>query len=87
MQAWSLARKHLNLNLKEKIDYGGEEWLMVSSVYLGIDHAFGDGPPLLFETLVFAEDDTIGPWRYSTQPAMVRGHGKLVQALRELACD
>lgn len=25
----------------------------VSTVFLGIDHAFGDGPPLLFETMIF----------------------------------
>jgi len=25
----------------------------VSTVFLGLDHSFGDGPPLLFETLVF----------------------------------
>ena len=28
---------------------GGE----VSTVFLGLDHQFGDGPPLLFETMVF----------------------------------
>src|SRR5690242_17008743 len=27
--------------------------LWVSTVFLGIDHQFGDGPPLLFETMVF----------------------------------
>lgn len=25
----------------------------VSTVFLGIDHAFGGGPPMLFETMVF----------------------------------
>lgn len=25
----------------------------VSTVFLGLDHSFGEGPPLLFETLVF----------------------------------
>jgi hypothetical protein len=29
----------------------GEYW--VSTVFLGLDHQFGDGPPLLFETMVF----------------------------------
>lgn len=31
--------------------YIGESY--VSTVFLGLDHSFGDGPPLLFETLVF----------------------------------
>lgn len=25
----------------------------VSTVFLGIDHQYGDGPPLLFETMIF----------------------------------
>lgn len=25
----------------------------VSTVFLGLDHQFGDGPPLLFETMIF----------------------------------
>lgn len=29
-------------------------WL-VSTVFLGMDHGFGDGPPLLFETMAFDE--------------------------------
>lgn len=28
----------------------------ISTVWLGIDHAFGEGPPVLFETMVFATD-------------------------------
>lgn len=27
---------------------------LVSTVFLGVDHQFGDGPPLLFETMVFS---------------------------------
>jgi len=27
----------------------------VSTVFLGIDHQFGDGPPLIFETMVFSQ--------------------------------
>jgi len=29
----------------------------VSTVFLGIDHRFGDGPPLLFETMIFNGPD------------------------------
>ncbi len=31
----------------------GPYW--VSTVFLGIDHQWGDGPPLLFETMVFKD--------------------------------
>ena len=39
----------------------------VSTVFLGIDHSYGDGPPLLFETMVFEgpldqEQDRCSTW-------------------------
>ena len=27
--------------------------MLVSTFFLGLDHAFGGGPPLLFETMIF----------------------------------
>lgn len=27
--------------------------IQVSTVFLGVDHSFGEGPPLLFETMIF----------------------------------
>lgn len=30
----------------------------VSTVFLGLDHQFGNGPPLLFETMVFDAPDS-----------------------------
>lgn len=32
--------------------------LMVSTVFLGLDHNFGDGPPILWETMVFGKEVT-----------------------------
>lgn len=29
-----------------------------STVWLGLDHSFGDGPPLIFESMAFKKDDT-----------------------------
>jgi len=42
----------------------------VSTVFLGLDHNFGDGPPLLFETMVFGgeldqEMDRCSTWAES----------------------
>ncbi len=39
----------------------------VSTVFLGLDHSFGSGPPLLFETMVFGgaldqEQDRCSTW-------------------------
>lgn len=55
----------------------------VSTVFLGIDHQFGDGPPLVFETMVFIDDPSNpdenyrGDYdmeRYSTWDAAILGH-------------
>src|SRR6188472_2809719 len=46
----------------------------VSSVFLGVDHQVGDGPPLVFETMVFGSGrvDLVG--RYSTWADAEEGH-------------
>lgn len=38
----------------------------VSTVFLGLDHQFGDGPPLLFETLIFGGSHNQQMWRCTT---------------------
>jgi hypothetical protein len=50
--------------------------IKVSTVFLGIDHSFGDGPPLLFETMIFGgkyEEDEYQE-RYSTWAQAEAGH-------------
>ena len=37
----------------KRIDYSEVGPWFVSTVFLGIDHGFGGGPPVLFETMVF----------------------------------
>jgi hypothetical protein len=44
----------------------------VSTVFLGIDHQYGDGPPLLFETMVFGgpldqEADRCSTWEQAVE--------------------
>jgi hypothetical protein len=34
-------------------DHLDDDHIWVSTVWLGINHSFGDGPPLIFETMVF----------------------------------
>jgi hypothetical protein len=47
---------------------------MVSTVFLGIDHNFGNGPPLLFETMVFGGEYDGYCKRYSTWEEAEGGH-------------
>ena len=49
----------------------------VSTVWLGLDHGFGNGPPLIFETMVFPEAEICE--RYSTEVEAREGHARLVQ--------
>jgi len=47
----------------------------VSTVFLGIDHRFyGEGPPLLFERMIFGGPHSQYQERYSTWEDAERGH-------------
>lgn len=48
----------------------------VSTVFLAIDHQFGDGPPLLWETMIFGGPHDSYQDRYSTYDDAVVGHEK-----------
>ena len=49
----------------------------VSTVFLGMDHNWANGPPLLFETMVFGLEDDYQE-RYSTWDEAEVGHAKTV---------
>lgn len=54
----------------------------VSTVWLGLDHSFGDGPPLIFETMVFESQDHLSDLdcnRYSTEAEALAGHAAMVE--------
>lgn len=58
----------------------------VSTVFLGLDHnPFADGPPLIFETLVFGGplDDEMD--RYSTTEQAIDGHNAMCERVRKMA--
>ena len=55
----------------------------VSTVFLDLDHSFGKGPPLLFETMVFGVDDNEDMERYSTWSEAEAGHARWVEKVRK----
>ena len=55
----------------------------VSTVFLGLDHQWGDGPPLLFETMVFHAGDGQKQWRWSTWHEAEQGHEAAVVLVRD----
>jgi hypothetical protein len=56
--------------------------ISVSTVFLGLDHSFGRGPPLVFETMVFDDYLTGDCWRWSTWDEAVEGHNRAVEGLK-----
>ena len=56
----------------------------ISTVFLGIDHQWGKGPPLLFETMVFerSKNTDLDMKRYSTWDEAEAGHAALVRKWR-----
>ena len=56
----------------------------VSTVWLGLDHRFGAGPPLIFETLVFGGPLDGEMQRYSTEQDAQAGHREMVRRIRAL---
>ena len=59
----------------------------VSTVWLGLDHRYSmDGPPLIFETMVFKSRDNmeeVDVERYSTEAEALAGHRALVKKWTE----
>lgn len=66
-----------------KIGYTKTENGNVSTVCLGLNHQFDDGPPLLFETLVFGGTEDGDMERYSTYDQAVCGHKKMVEKIEK----
>ena len=60
--------------------------IRVSTVFLGLNHRFGPGRPLLFETMLFADDDygDLACRRYSTWADAERGHQVALRYARRL---
>lgn len=53
----------------------------VSTVFLGLNHNYGDGPPLIFETMIFGGPMDQYQDRYSTEEEAMAGHNFAVMAL------
>lgn len=56
--------------------------VIVSTVFLGMDHQWGGGPPLLFETMVFKGRWDESQWRWPTREAALAGHDRIAAAIR-----
>lgn len=58
----------------------------ISTVWLGFNHRFGDGAPLIFETMVFRSIDNLDELdgtRYSTLAEAEAGHISMISKWRQ----
>lgn len=60
----------------------GDGAFLVSTVWLGLDHGWGRGAPLIFETMVFPSDYQR---RYSTEREARQGHRDTVAMVKRQA--
>lgn len=54
----------------------------VSTVFLGLDHGWGEGPPVLSETMIFGGEHDQDQWRYTTWEEAELGHQRAVALAR-----
>ena len=50
----------------------------VSTVFLGLDHSFGAGPPVLWETMIFGGAHDEYQKRYTSRVDALTGHARAV---------
>ncbi len=83
MERWSTLFEDGEYKIIRQEDVGD---CFVSTVWLGLDHSFGSGQPILiFETMIFTDDDwsCTEMWRYSTVQEAIAGHEKAIKDLKE----
>ena len=79
--AW--AKKVEDYDYKRVGEWKGRRY-RISTVWLGIDHSFGQGPLLIFETMVFelGSSRDLDMMRYSTLAEAEQGHKDMINKWR-----
>jgi hypothetical protein len=78
LMTWAREMESVNCRVAHDTINGVE----VSTVFLGLDHNFYGGPPLVFETMVFGGQLTGRVWRTSTWEEAEAGHASMVAEVR-----
>lgn len=72
LMEWARAIEKDRVVSKDELSGG----VLVSTVFLGLDHSFGSGPPILFETMIFGGPHDGYQERYSSWDEAEKGHKK-----------
>jgi hypothetical protein len=59
--------------------------VLVSTTWIGLDHQFGEGPPLIYETMIFYEGYDGGLWqtRHTYRADALAGHAEALAWARD----
>lgn len=57
--------------------------VVISTVFIGIDHAFHGGPPVLYETMIFGGEHDQYEERYHNGVAALAGHDRAIALVRD----
>lgn len=79
---WSATFRDPELKRVAETTVGG---IWISTVWLGLDHGWGSGPPLIFETMAFALGvswSELAGNRYATEAEALAGHEEIVARAR-----
>jgi len=60
-----------------KVAFDDKNGISVSTVFLGLNHNWGEGEPLIFETMIFGGPHNEDQQRYSTWEEAEIGHKKM----------
>lgn len=77
LEAWCIAFEIMDRVVAKTAAANAE----VSTVFLGLDHNWGSGPPLIFETMIFGGKFNEYQARYSTWAEAEEGHARVVEAI------
>lgn len=55
----------------------------ISTVFLGLDHSWGDEPPVLWETLVMGGDNSDYMERYTSEADAIAGHNSILKNIMD----
>jgi hypothetical protein len=89
-KAWGQFAEQIHLRIVANTNFpwpDEEQRLVISTVFLGLDHNFSaDGPPILFETMVFLSDKEADGMtkRYATAIEARAGHEETVTIFQKI---
>lgn len=80
VEMWTYVEAHKSVTHvgDDTVEVNGEK-VRISTVFLGMNHAWNDGPPILFETMIFGGDHDEFQERYETWNEAEEGHKKAIE--------